>query len=685
VPSHDWCQAYLLGDFTVIRSIAIALLGLSFLMAKSPQRVVSPPDNMIVDGVPSIQHSPKAEKKLGLYVESAAATLMDWSRTDRTMLIKMDSGKGNSRQLFDLAVPMGQPKQRGRMSDEATASLWQPQKKSMMVVQKDVDGKELWQNFRVDPDTNALTLLSDGKSRNGYPVWGPKGDKIAFCAMHRGTTSYTGICTVDPADPSTLNEIAQLPGASWDDVNDWSPDGKYLLAVSGDIAFATRIILVNAKTGQKEDVTPSERKAVYWPIGFTSDSHGILLATNLDSEFSRLAYMDIESKALVFLTPDTWDVDAYFLGDYEWPALSSDRKWLAFAMNEDGRSTLHILNVDKKAVRKLPTPGSGLVRNLHWNGNNKEFAFNLVSNQSLGDIYSINIQTNKTERWTKLGSHALDLNKNVTPTLIKWKAFDQREISGWLYRPPTTFQGKRPVIIDIHGGPTDQFRPAQLAGKNYFINELGIAMIFPNIRGSVGYGKTFRDLDNGFKREDAFSDIVRLLDWIKLDPTLDASRVMISGGSYGGYMAFTMATKVSDRVACFVASWGPTNLVTMINGTTPELGLYLVREFGDPQDPKTKAFLVSISPSTNANKIKSPMLVVAGVNDPRVPIEQSDSMVAAIKAQGGPTWYLRAGNEGHGFQRKDNLGFETLVTIAFVQKYLLKDGRGVADLGTSSK
>ena len=599
---------------------------------------------------------------------------MDWSRRDRTMLIKTVSTKTNSRQIYDLKTPMGSLRQRTSFKCETTASLWQPGETASLVIAKDDDGNELRQVYRLDPKKGTTTLLSDGKSTNSYPVWSPRGDQVAFCAIHRNEKS-TGICTVDPSNPGSLREIAQLTGANWDDVTDWSPDGKNLLVVSGDVSVGTRMFLVNAVTGKKTDVTPSEKTAIFMPVGFTADSRGILIATNLNSEFQRLAYMDLASKELSFITPDTWGVDAYFIGDYEWPAMSQDRKWLAFAMNEDGLSTLHVLDVATKKVRDIPCPAAGLVRNIHWNGNNREFAFNLVSNQNLGDIYSIDITTNKSERWTKLGPRGLDLSKNATPKLVKWKSFDQREISGWLYRPSTKFQGKRPVIIDIHGGPTEQFRPQQLANKNYFINELGIAMIFPNIRGSMGYGKTFIDLDNGYKREDSCKDIEALLDWIKEDPTLDSNRIMIQGHSYGGYMAFTLATKLGDRVTCFSVGSGMSNLVSMSDQTTGELVDYFTREYGDLQDPKAKAFLEAISPITNARSIKSPMLVTAGKNDPRVPVIQADAMVAAIKANGTPLWYLRAGNEGHSMRLNDNVSYQLLVTIKFVQTYLLGDAQ----------
>lgn len=639
-------------------------------MAKVIQRIAIPPAAMVVDGVPAIPDSPMAIRKIGLYSASAEATLMDWSRKDRTMLIKTVSTKTNSRQIYDLKTPMGRPRQRTSFQCETTASLWQPGKTETLVIAKDDDGNELRQVYRLDPKKGTTTLLSDGKSTNSYPVWSPRGDRVAFCAIHRNEKS-TGICIVDPSNPTSLKEIAQLTGANWDDVTDWSPDGKNLLVVSGDAAVGTRMFLVNASTGEKVDVTPSKKVAIFMPVGFTADSSAILVATNLDSEFRRLAYMDIASRKLTFITPDNWDVDAYFIGDYEWPAMSQDRKWLAFAMNEDGLSTLHVLDVATGKVRDIPCPAPGLVRNIHWNGNNREFAFNLVSNQNLGDIYSIDITTNKSERWTKLGPRGLDLSQNATPELVKWTSFDQREISGWLYRPPAKFQGKRPVIIDIHGGPTEQFRPQQLAYKNYFINELGIVMIFPNIRGSMGYGKTFLDLDNGYKREDSCRDIEALLDWIKKDPTLDSTKIMIQGHSYGGYMGFTLATKLEDRVACYSVGSGISNLVSMSEQTTGELVDYFTREFGDLHDPKAKAFLEAISPIANVRNIKRPMLVMAGKNDPRVSVKQADTMVTAIKSHGTPVWYLRAGNEGHDMRLKDNVSYQLLTTISFIRTYLL--------------
>jgi Tol biopolymer transport system component len=268
----------------MIREFASVALFCISAMPHTPQRVVPPPAAMVVDGVPSLSESPTMKRKVETYSASGEASLMDWSRGDRTMLIKTVSTKTNSRQIYDLKAPMGTPRQRTAFNSETTASIWQPGNPGTLVIAKDDDGNELRQVYRLDPKKGTTNLLSDGKSTNSYPVWSPRGDLVAFCAIHR-TEKSTGICTVDPNHPASLKEIAQLTGANWDDVTDWSPDGKNLLVVSGDVSVGTRMFLVNAVTGEKTDVTPSEKTAIFMPVGFTADSRGILVATNLDSEF----------------------------------------------------------------------------------------------------------------------------------------------------------------------------------------------------------------------------------------------------------------------------------------------------------------------------------------------------------------------------------------------------------------
>jgi dipeptidyl aminopeptidase/acylaminoacyl peptidase len=253
--------------------------------------------------------------------------------------------------------------------------------------------------------------------------------------------------------------------------------------------------------------------------------------------------------------------------------------------------------------------------------------------------------------------------------LVRWPTFDGRQISGFLYQPPAKFTGKRPVIISIHGGP--EYRPGFLGRSNYFINELGVAMIMPNVRGSSGYGKSFLKLDNGMLREDSVKDIGALLDWIKTQPGLDADRVMVTGGSYGGYMTLAVATLYNDRIKASLDVVGISNFVSFLEKTESYRRDLRRVEYGDERDPKMREFLQSISPLNRATKITKPLFVVQGKNDPRVPLNEAEQIVATVKKNGSPVWYLMATDEGHGFAKKKNIDYQFYATIVFVQQHLL--------------
>jgi dipeptidyl aminopeptidase/acylaminoacyl peptidase len=255
--------------------------------------------------------------------------------------------------------------------------------------------------------------------------------------------------------------------------------------------------------------------------------------------------------------------------------------------------------------------------------------------------------------------------------LIRWESFDGRMISGFLYRPPKQFTGKRPVIISIHGGPESQARPGFLGSWGYYLNELGIVMIEPNVRGSAGYGKTFLQLDNGFRREDSYKDIEALLDWVETQPDIDADRIMVMGGSYGGFMTLAVATNYADRIRCAVERVGISNLATFLENTKDYRRNLRRAEYGDERDPEMRAFMERIAPLNHADKITKPLFVIQGANDPRVPLSESDQIVGAAKKNQVPVWYLVAKDEGHGFRKKKNRDFQFYSTILFVEKFLL--------------
>ncbi len=228
------------------------------------------------------------------------------------------------------------------------------------------------------------------------------------------------------------------------------------------------------------------------------------------------------------------------------------------------------------------------------------------------------------------------------------------------------------MIINIHGGPEGQSRPNFKDRTNYYLNELGVAVIFPNVRGSTGYGKTFLALDNGFLRKGSYKDIGALLDWIGAQPGLDAGRVLVTGGSYGGHMTLAVSYLYSDRIRCSVDVVGMSNLVTFLEHTSGYRRDLRRVEYGDERDPKMREFLEKIAPMNNLEKIRRPMFIVAGRNDPRVPISESEQMVAALKRGGTPVWYLAASDEGHGFAKKKNQDFQFYATVMFLREFLLK-------------
>ncbi|HKH28136.1 MAG TPA: prolyl oligopeptidase family serine peptidase, partial [Sphingomicrobium sp.] len=276
-------------------------------------------------------------------------------------------------------------------------------------------------------------------------------------------------------------------------------------------------------------------------------------------------------------------------------------------------------------------------------------------------------------RWTESETGGLDPNKNVEPELIQVKSFDGEPVSGFLYRPdPAKFPGKRPLLVNIHGGPESQTKPGFLGRNNYLVNELGIAIFYPNVRGSSGFGKRFVSLDNGaFKREDSVKDVGPFLDRLAADPAIDGSRMSVTGGSYGGYMCYASAIMYADRFKGALCNVAISNFVTFLENTQSYRRDLRRVEYGDERNPKQRAKLLEISPLRRISEIKAPLFIVQGANDPRVPKSEADQIVKAVRSSGTDVWYLVGENEGHGFAKKENQDYQFWATMMFWQKTLL--------------
>ncbi len=633
----------------------------------SQEAVVAPNENLVVDGVPPVP--PSIAERASRYTNFRSAIFTSWNPSRREMLIA--TRFGDTFQIHKVASPGGARTQLTFYPDSVSSALYPPTAAAgsdSFVFSKDIGGGEFYQLYRYDFPTGAITLLTDGKSRNTGEIWSHDGTKLAYGSTHRSGNDVD-IWITEPAHPEKNRLVAQNNGGGWG-VADWSPDGTQLLVSEYISANESNLYLVSTSTGEKTQITPpqSETKVAYGHAEFARDGKGIYVTTDKDSEFQRLAYFDLASKQFQFLTSDIhWDVEGF--------DLSPDGKTIAFAINEDGFGSLHLLDTTTGTHKPAPNIPTGIAADPMWHPNGEDLAFGLTSARSPYDAYSLNVRTGKVDRWTTSETGGLNADTFAEAQLIHWKSFDGKSIGGFLYKPVDAagkpLAGKHPVIIDIHGGPEGQFRPGFLARNNYYTSELGVAVIYPNVRGSTGYGKTFVTLDNGFLREDSYKDINALFDWIAAQPDLDASRIMVTGGSYGGFMTLAVATNYNDRIRCSVDIVGPSNLVTFLENTSGYRRDLRRVEYGDERDPKMRAFLERIAPANNAQKITKPLFVIQGKNDPRVPHTEAEQMVAVVRKQGTPVWFLMANDEGHGFAKKNNVDFQFYATLLFIQKYLL--------------
>ena len=624
------------------------------------EAVIAPSQNLILQNIPPVPAS--IAEHADRYTNIRAAAMFGWHPERREILI--GTRFGDTQQVHQVAMPMGARTQMTFFGDRVADASYPPHSGASFLFRKDVGGGEWHQIFRFDTASGDITMLTDGKSRNSEFAWSNRGDRIAYASTRRNNADLD-FYVMNPSDKSSDKLLTTNQGGGWA-VADWSPDDRTLLAADFVSINESYLWLVDAASGEKKELTPhGGEKVFYAPVGFSSDGKGIYVVTDKDNEFQRLAYMDLASKSLKFLTSYSWDIE-------DGAKHSPDRQMVAFALNENGLSSLHVLDLSSGKERATPKLPAGEISDLKWHQNNRDVAFSLNSAQSPADAYSVDVQTAKLERWTQSETGGLNPKNFVEPTLVKWKSFDGREISGWLYLPKTQpASGKFPVAIVIHGGPEGQSRPGFLGRSNYYLNELGVALIYPNVRGSTGYGKTFTQLDNGFLREGTYKDIGALFDWIATQPELDARRVMVTGGSYGGHMTLAVATLYDAKLACSVDVVGMSNLVTFLEHTEAYRRDLRRVEYGDERDPKMRAFLESIAPMNHVNAITKPMMVVAGANDPRVPKSEADQMVAALQKQGTTVWYLAAKDEGHGFAKKKNADFQFYTTVMFMQKYLL--------------
>jgi dipeptidyl aminopeptidase/acylaminoacyl peptidase len=645
--------------------VATACFSLSLALSAFPQQpdaaapVLKPADNLVIENIPPIPV--KIAEETARYGESRGAALYGWHPTRREILI--GTRFGDTMQVHSVAMPGGARRQMTFFPDRVSRAEWLPSGDAFLF-HKDTGGGEWYQIYRDDVATGAITLLTDGKSRNQAFLLAHHSTRLAYSSTRR-TGQDTDIWTMDAADPATAHMLLQVDGGGWEPIA-WSPDNRQLIVSQYISINETYLWLVDATTGEKKLLTPkgSGDTVAYTSAAFSKDGKSLYVVCDRDSEFMRLARFDLATMTPKYLTSAiSWNVDGM--------AASDDGKSIAFSANENGISKLYLLDTATGKYRPLANVPAGVAGSLSFHPNSRDLAFTVDSARAPGDVFSIDIVTGKIDRWTESETGGLNPAHFVEPQLVKWKSFDGREISGFLYQPdPSKFPAKRPVIVAIHGGPESQYRPGYLGQGNYLISELGVAMIFPNVRGSDGYGKTFLKLDNGFHRDDTYKDIGALLDWIATQPNLDAGRIMAYGGSYGGHMTWATAAFYGDRIRCALPIVGMSNLVTFLEHTEAYRRDLRRVEYGDERDPAMRAYLEKIAPMNHLHAMHMPIFAVVGKNDPRVPWTESRQILDKLNAQGTPTWFLMANDEGHGYAKKKNRDFLFDAEVLFIQRYL---------------
>lgn len=644
---------------TALLTVAFIFLSAGSVSAQAP--VLRPTDNLIAEGIPDIPATLADEVRR--YTEARSASFVSWHPEREEMLIS--TRFGNTNQIHEVRFPGGARRQLTFFNEPIAGAEWEPRDGKYFLFTRDTGGNEFGQLYRYDIETGNASLLSDGgRSQNGGWVWNHAKSRVAYSSTRRNGADRD-LWLLDPTSAESNKLLAELSGGGWAAL-DWSPDDAQILM--GEYLSVTRsnLWIVNAASGEKRQLNDATEEVSWGGGKFSPDGRGFYVTTDKDNEFKRLAYWNLESGKLEVLTDSIkWDVEGF--------DLSKDGKQICFLTNEAGVSKAYLMDTATKKIRTVDGLPQGVIAGGSWHENNRLIAFSVSSARSTSDIYSWDATSGEVKRWTESELGGLNPESLVEPELIRWKSFDGLEISGFYYPAAKKFTGRRPVIINVHGGPEGQSRPTFQGRNNFYMNELGVAMIYPNVRGSTGYGKTFVKLDNGILREDSVKDIGALLDWVATQPELDPTRVMVTGGSYGGYMTLAVATNYNERVRCSLDVVGISHFATFLKNTESYRRDLRRVEYGDERDPVIAEFFEKIAPLNNASKITKPLFVVQGANDPRVPMSEAEQMVAKVRGNGGPVWYLNAKDEGHGFRKKGNADFQFFATVMFVRQHLLDE------------
>jgi len=611
--------------------------------AAAPSRVER--GALILEDVPVAP--PALEETLNGYLSARDATPLGWSPQGALLIT---TRFGDVAQLHVVETAAGERRQITFLHEPLTTAAFTPDPgRSAYFFLRDTGGDGRTQLYYQRLGQPSAKLLTDGKSVNEAPIWSNSGREIAFSTTARNGVSHD-IDVVDPETGTLPHLVLAGDDALWVPL-DWSPDDGKLLVLKTLSIGDGHLYVVDSASGQKREIDPSSNKGGILDARFSRDGQGVYLIENRDADFAELRYVSL-------FTPERTLISDHGHGDVDELALSRDGHYLAYVTNEGGADKLNVRNLRDRVDLVVPhLPAPGLIGHLHFDAQGRRLAFAYETANHPRDAYVLDIASAHVAQWTLSEPGSVDVAKFVTPRLTQYPTFDRqdgvtRQLPVYVFEPAGG--SPHPTLIVFHGGPQAQFRPGFDPWIQYLVNELGVAVVAPNIRGSSGYGKTYLALDDGTQRDDVIKDLGSLIVWVDSQSDFDARHLVVAGAGYGGYLALTALANYGDRLSGGVDLGGMSDLISFLTTTAPYGQGLLRAEYGDERDTDMRAFLRRISPLTNADRISRPLLVVQGKNDPTVSLSESDQMVNRLRSHGGQVWFLEATDEGPDFFKQEN-------------------------------
>lgn len=522
---------------------------------------------------------------------------------------------------------------------------------SDLIIGMDPTGNEREQLYLLKQNKTLIPLTKSPEHVHRYGGSSPDGKWIAW-SSNRRNPAFLDIYIQNLETFETHLVFAEDGIFS---VVAWFPNGNALLIRRTNSPLDHDLGILSLLTGNIDWITEHSDETSYRDIHFSQDGEDLYLLSNKDSEFYGLMRIHLPTKQITSLRQGEWD--------FEGLAFNKENNQFAFTENQGGISKGYFFDLNKGTLSTWENP-MGVITNLTFLPQRQMLLFKLNGPAHPSELWSLHLSTLKAQPLINTSKPLL--GKLTEPRLLSYRSFDGLQIPFFYYKPKLTAE-KRPIIIYLHGGPESQSRASFNPLLQFLLNQ-GYAVTAPNFRGSTGYGKSYTHLDDVRKRLDAVKDVVSLVDWLKQDPAIDTSKIALLGGSYGGFLTLAAISHYPDLWAAAIDIVGMSSLRTFIQTTSPWRKRLREIEYGTVEQDGD--FFDLIDPLNHADEITAPLLVFHGVNDPRVPIGESEQIVSKLKQRGHPVTYHRMEGEGHKIVKPENEIYVYSLVAAFLEKYM---------------